>query len=164
MGTHVSFIFRGYNPYIGDLKPSFFILFGVQRCLEGKTDSTDTDFLHGFANVRPKDTIVWKKTSQKVYMHVKALGFEKHRTFRSLLQVSNYSLKLTFSHLKNWWLKKTIACPLKNAPFSEPNTLCFTGPVYMFDGPNFPWTSSRPSARTLGPNWYPFFIRKMFHS
>ena len=24
MGTHVSFIFRGYNPYIGSLKPSFF--------------------------------------------------------------------------------------------------------------------------------------------
>ena len=25
MGTHVSFIFRGYNPYIGGSKPSFFM-------------------------------------------------------------------------------------------------------------------------------------------
>ena len=28
MGTHVSFIFRGYNPYIGGSKPSFFMVFG----------------------------------------------------------------------------------------------------------------------------------------
>ena len=28
MGTHVSFIFRGYNPYIGGLKPSFFMVLG----------------------------------------------------------------------------------------------------------------------------------------
>ena len=30
MGTHVSFIFRGYSLYIGDVKPSFFMGFGVQ--------------------------------------------------------------------------------------------------------------------------------------
>ena len=28
MGTHGSFIFRGYNPYIGGLKPSFFMVLG----------------------------------------------------------------------------------------------------------------------------------------
>ena len=28
MGTHVSFIFRGYNPYIGGRKPSFFMALG----------------------------------------------------------------------------------------------------------------------------------------
>ena len=28
MGTHVSFISRGYNPYIGGLKPSFFMILG----------------------------------------------------------------------------------------------------------------------------------------
>ena len=28
MGTHVSFIFRGYNPYIGGSKPSFFMVLG----------------------------------------------------------------------------------------------------------------------------------------
>ena len=28
MGTHVSFIFRGYNPYIGGVKPSFFMVLG----------------------------------------------------------------------------------------------------------------------------------------
>ena len=30
MGTHVSFIFRGYKPCIGVVKPSFFHGFGVQ--------------------------------------------------------------------------------------------------------------------------------------
>ena len=30
MGTHVSFIFRGYNPYFEGLKPSIFHGFGVQ--------------------------------------------------------------------------------------------------------------------------------------
>jgi len=29
MGTHVSFIFRGYNPYFQGLKPPFFMVFGV---------------------------------------------------------------------------------------------------------------------------------------
>ena len=55
-----TFIFRGYNynPYIWGPKTFIFHGFGVQRCLEGKKDSTDTDFLHDFANVRPKDTIV----------------------------------------------------------------------------------------------------------
>ena len=28
MGTHVSFIFRGYNPYFGGVKPSFFMVLG----------------------------------------------------------------------------------------------------------------------------------------
>ena len=28
MGTHVSFIFRGYNPYIGGLKPLLFMVLG----------------------------------------------------------------------------------------------------------------------------------------
>ena len=28
MGTHVSFIFRGYNPYIGGSRPSFFMVMG----------------------------------------------------------------------------------------------------------------------------------------
>ena len=28
MGTHVSFIFRGYNPYVGDVKPLFFMVLG----------------------------------------------------------------------------------------------------------------------------------------
>ena len=31
MGTHVSFIFRAYDPYFEALKPSFFMGFGVQR-------------------------------------------------------------------------------------------------------------------------------------
>ena len=31
MGTHVSFIFRGYNPYIGGSKPSFFMGFWGPR-------------------------------------------------------------------------------------------------------------------------------------
>ena len=30
MGTDVSFIFRASNPYIGGLRPSFFMVFGVQ--------------------------------------------------------------------------------------------------------------------------------------
>ena len=39
MGTHVSFMFRGYNPYIGGLKPLFFYGFSgsgelaVEFCL-----------------------------------------------------------------------------------------------------------------------------------
>ena len=33
MGTHVSFILRGYNPYFEGLKTSFFKGFGVQRYL-----------------------------------------------------------------------------------------------------------------------------------
>ena len=28
MGTHVSFMFRGYNPYFGGIKPSFFLVLG----------------------------------------------------------------------------------------------------------------------------------------
>ena len=28
MGTHVSFIFSGYSPYIGGVKPSFFMVLG----------------------------------------------------------------------------------------------------------------------------------------
>ena len=28
MGTHISFIFRGYDPYIEGLKPSFFMVLG----------------------------------------------------------------------------------------------------------------------------------------
>ena len=28
MGTHVSFIFRGYNPYMGGVKPWFFMVLG----------------------------------------------------------------------------------------------------------------------------------------
>ena len=31
MGSHISFIFRGYNPYIGGLKPSFFMGTWVQN-------------------------------------------------------------------------------------------------------------------------------------
>ena len=30
MGTHVSIIFRGYSPYIGGVKPSFFMVLGSQ--------------------------------------------------------------------------------------------------------------------------------------
>ena len=29
MGTHGSFIFRGYSPYIGGSKPSFFMVLGA---------------------------------------------------------------------------------------------------------------------------------------
>ena len=33
MGTHVSFIFRGYNPYVGGVKPSFFmVLWPIEWC------------------------------------------------------------------------------------------------------------------------------------
>ena len=40
MGTHVSFIFRGYNPYIGGSKPSFLHGFWSPRvgndiCVDG---------------------------------------------------------------------------------------------------------------------------------
>ncbi len=48
MGTQVSFIFRGYSPYIGGSKPSFFMGFGVLMVdnskispTVGPTESTD---------------------------------------------------------------------------------------------------------------------------
>ena len=33
MGTHASRIFSGYDPYIEVLKPTFFMVLGVQRIL-----------------------------------------------------------------------------------------------------------------------------------
>ena len=30
MGTHVSFIFRGYDPYVGGVKPAFFMVLGCK--------------------------------------------------------------------------------------------------------------------------------------
>ena len=39
MGTHVSFILRGYDPFFEGRKPSFFMGFGVQRQLVKRDDT-----------------------------------------------------------------------------------------------------------------------------
>ena len=48
MGTHVSFIFRGYNQYIGGSKPSFFMVLGSK----GGTVLILSHWLIGFFGVR----------------------------------------------------------------------------------------------------------------
>ena len=108
-------------------------------------------------------------------MHVKALGFEKHRTFRSLLQVST-SLKLTFSHLKNWWLKKPSQCPFKKCSLFWTEHVMFHGAgVYVWlteppldleravvvdlDGGEF-WRIPLPRTPYFGSKLVPFFFTK----
>ena len=88
-GTYCSFIFRGNNPYFSGLKPSFFMIFRVQRKILLSERQQ--------GGVRVSDTnCPWKETSFEghVYMVHQGSGWKQKGWYLRIIPVSKWLITM----------------------------------------------------------------------